>query len=867
MIKNKSDLSILHNWYLDNFVNAWRKEKGDKKEMKKKLDRAMAVLLAAILVFVNSDVTAIAAVNGTGGENDIMILSEGDVPGDDDVEDSDGEDSKEGEDITNDEFEIIPFGGMSKYYGQNKRLLESEHYTITVSGNDEGSTEKEITEDWSITLKSEKPGEQEFVVSGDTVRLAKDAQTFKILEYYVPAGIEAKIADDKKYVNKNDAETSGCEVTLIAPEGYLISDRCETDSYTWGGNMPYEGKEAEETDAPLWSDSMVFSIADKQDGPVKISYYLRSNRNDSTKGAIDCTERIKEIYKDITEPEIKLQPTPVGGGSVDVDLTSSEAGVYYYMVVPAEETEPDAGEIQKNAKLGIGKSGSGRAGNNSSVTINITGLSTSTQYKIYAVVVDDFGNESKRESAEFTTDLPTIEGEVQILGTVEVGSTLTADTELKSVGVNSLTYQWFRLSLEEDKTSLDEVYDETDDSDEDEDDADNADNAPDETDDEKDDADDKIESPTWSMEDGDAVPIEGATSQTYQITREDIGCRLVVRVGEAENPYVGNTYSGELVGSTTTFVPKLIPAYTLPTVKRIVYSPTNKLSDITLPSGWSWVDGSITPSYGNSGYRAQFVPADTNVYKTAVVSIKVPVTRRELKKNWVKISANTAYAGENIKDNFKITYKKYKLVSGEDYKAAYSKNKKLGKATVKIKGIGNFKGSVTVTYNIVPQSIGKVTCKYAATKVYTGEEVTLSLTMKNNSEKLKKGRDYTVTYNNNVEIGKATATIQGIGNYKGTKKITFSIVPAQPKLTVSKKNSGFIATMSSVHEISGYQLEVSTSRSFTKKKTQTYRVTGTSLGLPVLKKGNYYVRVMSYATKGKKEYKSAYSSIKKVTIK
>ena len=130
MIKNKSDLSILHNWYLDNFVNAWRKEKGDKKEMKKKLDRAMAVLLAAILVFVNSDVTAIAAVNGTGGENDIMILSEGDVPGDDDVEDSDGEDSKEGEDITNDEFEIIPFGGMSKYYGQNKRLLESEQQQI-----------------------------------------------------------------------------------------------------------------------------------------------------------------------------------------------------------------------------------------------------------------------------------------------------------------------------------------------------------------------------------------------------------------------------------------------------------------------------------------------------------------------------------------------------------------------------------------------------------------------------------------------------------------------------------------------------------------------------------------------------------------
>lgn len=854
--------------------------------MKKKLDRAMAVILAAILVFANSDVTAAVLANGTSGENEMLLLSEGNVSGYSGAGDSDGEDPDKGEEVIADEFEIIPFEGLSKYYGQNKRLMEGEHYAITVSGNDEGSMEQEITEDWSITLKSEEPGAQEFVVSGNTVRLAKNAQTFNILEYHVPSGIEAKVADDKKYVNKKEADEQNYEIKLMAPKGYLISGRCETDSYTWGGSMSYEGSGAEKVDAPLWGDSMVFSIADKEDGPVKISYYLRSNRNDNTKGAIDRTERIKEIYKDVTEPTVKLQAVPTGGGSVAADLTSSEPGVYYYMVLPAEETEPDAGEIQKNAKLGIGKSGSGRAGNNSPVTINITGLSASTQYKIYAVVVDDFGNESKSQWADFTTDLPAIEGEVQILGTVQVGSTLTADTHLKSTGVNSLTYQWFRLSLEEDKTSLDEVYDDMDVDDSDEDDGDEdendedrndedrndedgneADSGPNGTDDEKDDTNEKTESPAWSMKDGDAVPIEGATSRTYQITREDIGYRLVACVKEAENPYVGNTYSGELVASTKTFVPKLIPSYTVPAVKRIVYSPTNKLSDITLPSGWSWTDGSITPSCDNSGYRAQFVPADKNVYKTVAVSIKVPVTRRELKKSWVKIPVNTAYAGEKIIDNFRIACQKYNLVSGEDYKAAYSKNKKLGKATVKIKGIGNFKGSVTVTYNIVPKSIGKVTCKYAATKVYTGGEVSLSLSMKNNSEKLKKGRDYTVTYKNNVEIGKATAVIQGIGNYTGTRKITFSIVPARPKLTVCKKKSGFVATMSSDDEISGYQLEVSTSRSFPKKKTQIYRVTGTSFGLPVLKKGNYYVRVMSYASKGKKEYTSAYSSIKKVTVK
>lgn len=820
--------------------------------MKKKLDRAMAILLTVMLVFTSLDVTA--AVDADGAE----------------------EGFEEDGDIISNEFEIIPFEGLSKYYGQNKRLLEGEHYMIAVSGNDVGDTEQEIPTDWSISLKSEEPGEQEFVVSGNLVHLTKDAQTFQILEYHVPADIEATIENDKKYINLDDKGEGGYEVTLKAPEGYLISDRCETDSYTWGGSIPYGENEMEKTDAALWSDSLVFSVPEEAEGPIKLSYYLRSNRNDSTKGAIDRTERIKEIYKDTIAPAITLLPTSMGGGSVDVDLTSSEAGVYYYMVVPAEETDPESEEIQKNAKLGIGKSGSGRAGSNALVTINITNLAASTQYKIYAVMVDDFGNESNVTSADFATDLPTIEGEVQISGTVEVGSTLTADAELKSAGISSLTYQWYRLSLEEDKTLIDEEYEEIDDGDaeadegedeSEEEDGDAADSGSDTAADEKDDTGEGAESAAEDIKVDDAVLIAGATSQTYQITKEDIGCRLVVRVGEAEDPYIGNTHSGELIGSTATFVPKLIPSYTLPTVKRIVYSPANKLSDIKLPSGWSWMDGSITPSYGNDGYRARFVPADTKVYKNVVVSIKVPVTRRELKKSWVKISANTAYAGEKIKDNFKISYNKYKLVSGEDYKASYSKNKKLGTATVKIKGTGNFKGSVTVTYNIVPKSIGKVTCKYEATKAYTGEEVTLAFTMKNNSEKLKMGRDYTVTYKNNVEVGKATAIIEGIGNYKGTKKITFSIVPAQPKLTVSKQNAGFIAAMSSVDEISGYQIEVSTSRSFTKKKTQTYRVTGTRFGLPALTKGNYYVRVMAYVTKGKKEYTSAYSKTKKITIK
>lgn len=59
---------------------------------------------------------------------------------------------------------------------------------------------------------------------------------------------------------------------------------------------------------------------------------------------------------------------------------------------------------------------------------------------------------------------------------------------------------------------------------------------------------------------------------------------------------------------------------------------------------------------------------------------------------------------------------------------------------------------------------------------YTGKALTPSVTVKVNNKKLKKGVDYKVAYSNNKKVGKATVTITGIGNYKGTIKKTFKIV-------------------------------------------------------------------------------------------
>ena len=73
-----------------------------------------------------------------------------------------------------------------------------------------------------------------------------------------------------------------------------------------------------------------------------------------------------------------------------------------------------------------------------------------------------------------------------------------------------------------------------------------------------------------------------------------------------------------------------------------------------------------------------------------------------------------------------------------------------------------------------------------ANQYYTGKAVKPAPTVKyNDITTLQNGRDYTVTYANNVKIGTAKITIKGIGNYTGTVAKTFKITKL-PKVSGAK---------------------------------------------------------------------------------
>lgn len=755
---------------------------------------------------------------------------------------------------------VTPFAGQSCYYGQTKTFVKDEHYSLS----------EDTDQTVSLGLQKDEPGMQDYVLTGGTeyFELAADSPKFEIKSFKT----DARASLEREYCNDPG------QAVLQAPDDFQIAVEDKKDA-AWGASITPSGL---------------------VEGANEITYYLRSNANDNTRRAIDQTPKKATVYLDTVRPVLTLAAEdPVTDVTAGATITSSEIATYYYLVVSdnyfkdtedsgdnegeeGEETVPSPNEIRKKVESNEGIVGYGRIDKEKQIQLSIRSLKPETSYVMYALLVDKAGNESEVKTVSFTTQKTALTGTVAITGNVAVDSTLTAAPNLTTVDPGTdVSYQWYRIKLDSDTQALEQVVDETggaekDDLEADEDDTEDGDEDDDEDDGDNDgdedeeDEDDEVETDSIKKlaEDREeelsienATLIEGAVSPTYKVTRSDIGYRLLVTVRTSNS-------SGMISGSTATFVPKLMPVFTTPVIVGAEYSPVRTLSSIKLPGQWSWVDHTIVPVVGNSGYRARFVPADPKVYKTVIIRIKVPVTKRTLKKSMVKAPKTVSYKGKAIKDNITARDQKKKLNPKKDYKITYKNNKRPGKATVTLKGVGNYKGTVKVSYRIVKKSVKKLACQYDKTRSYTGKKRTISVSLKNDTVKLKRNTDYTVEYKNNVMIGKATVVIRGKGNYKGKRTLHFTIVPGKPKIQkITRTKNKFRLSMTPDRTVNGYYVYVSTAKSFAKAKTQQYSTTGSRFGVHRLKKGTYYVRVRSYVSRKGKLYASAYSKTKTVRIK
>ncbi len=135
------------------------------------------------------------------------------------------------------------------------------------------------------------------------------------------------------------------------------------------------------------------------------------------------------------------------------------------------------------------------------------------------------------------------------------------------------------------------------------------------------------------------------------------------------------------------------------------------------------------------------------------------------------------YAGTEIAAYFTIKDDQFLLTKETDYTISFSKNINVGTASAVITGKGDYYGSRTVNFEIIGKPISKTTISTIPNKTYTGSAITPSVTVSDFTNVLKNGKDYTVSYSNNVKAGTATVTVTGKGNYSGTQKATFEIYP------------------------------------------------------------------------------------------
>ncbi|MCQ2528011.1 MAG: DUF4214 domain-containing protein [Saccharofermentans sp.] len=149
------------------------------------------------------------------------------------------------------------------------------------------------------------------------------------------------------------------------------------------------------------------------------------------------------------------------------------------------------------------------------------------------------------------------------------------------------------------------------------------------------------------------------------------------------------------------------------------------------------------------------------------------------------ISAQT-YTGNELKPSVTVTLGGKTLVANTDYTVSYSNNTNVGTATVTVTGKGNYGGTKTATFTINKANMSSVTVGSIADQVvYTGNAFTPVPSVTFGSKTLVKDTDFTVTYSNNTNIGTATVTLTGKGNFTGTKTVNFKIVGDLKNCTVS----------------------------------------------------------------------------------
>ncbi len=203
-----------------------------------------------------------------------------------------------------------------------------------------------------------------------------------------------------------------------------------------------------------------------------------------------------------------------------------------------------------------------------------------------------------------------------------------------------------------------------------------------------------------------------------------------------------------------------------------------------------------------------------------------------------------------------------------DYTVSYENNINAGNASVIITGIGDYTGTVTKNFKINQLNISgnkavSLELGYYQT-VYSGYKKTptpyLYLNVDGTKQLLKRDKDYTIQFKNNVNMGQASIYIYGCDNFKGTISKNFKILPKKMtglKSTVSNTATSHSITLkwNKISGASGYQIYTYDYKTKTYKYLIRIAPNKNSYTVKNLNAAtNYYYKIRAYKTVAKGTY-------------
>ena len=195
---------------------------------------------------------------------------------------------------------------------------------------------------------------------------------------------------------------------------------------------------------------------------------------------------------------------------------------------------------------------------------------------------------------------------------------------------------------------------------------------------------------------------------------------------------------------------------------------------LTANSGESFAKGVTTPT----GYTKVSANATT-----IVLTKTFPATaEKTLTGITIKTCPHTTYtAGEQFNKAGMVITAAYDDGSTKDVQPTYFQFTPVDPLTVNSKEVtityteGNVTQIAKQKITVNPKALTANMVQPIASRPYTGSAIEPTVTVNVGNKTLTAGTDYTVTYKDNTNVGTATATVTGKGNYTGSVEAKFNI--------------------------------------------------------------------------------------------